>query len=183
MRRWLSVLLAAAALAGCDRNVEPFVPGEEPREPDLSKIFPAGAEQAGSPRAQPGIPPLPREARGAVDPSAEAAPIQGTVSVPDSLRGRIPDGAVLFLIARRGAAGPPLAVQRIGSPRLPLRFTIGPADRMIPSIPFEGPLQLSARLDGDGDAISREAGDLQGAAKGSFSPGARGVSIVLDEIL
>ncbi len=183
MRRWLSGLLAVAALAGCNRNVEPYVPGEEPREPDLSKIFPAGAEQAESPRVRPGIPPLPREARGTADPSAEAAPIQGTVSVPGSLRGRIPDGAVLFLIARRGAAGPPLAVQRIGAPRFPLRFSIGPADRMIASIPFEGPLQLSARLDGDGDATSREAGDLQGAAEGSFSPGARGVSIVLDEIL
>jgi hypothetical protein len=177
------VLLAAAALAGCDRNIEPFVPGEEPRQPDLSKIFPAGAEQAGTPRPQPGIPPLPRESRGGADASASAAPIEGTVSVPDHLRGSLPDGAVLFLIARRGAAGPPLAVQRIGAPSLPLRFSIGPADRMIPSIPFEGPLQLSARLDADGDAMSRKPGDLQGTAEGSFSPGARGVSIVLDEIL
>lgn len=183
MRQWLSVLLAAAALAACDRNVEPFVPGEEPREPDLSKIFPAGAEEAASPRAQPGIPPLPREARGGADASAQAAPIQGTVSVPDALRDRVSDDAVLFLIARRGGAGPPLAVQRIGAPRFPLRFAIGPADRMIPSIPFEGPLQLSARLDGDGDAMSRNPGDLQGAADGGFSPGARNVSIVLDEVL
>lgn len=177
------MLLAAAALAGCDRNVEPFVPGEEPREPDLSKIFPAGAEESGSPRTQPGIPPLPRETRGGADASANAAPIQGTVSVPDSLRGSLPDGAVLFLIARRGAAGPPLAVQRIGAPSFPLHFSIGPADRMIASIPFEGPLQLSARLDADGDAMSRKPGDLQGAAEGSFSPGANGVSIILDEIL
>ena len=183
MRRWLSILFAAAVLAGCDRNVEPFVPGEEPRAPDLSKIFPAGAAEAESPRAQPGIPPLPREARGGADATAQAAPILGTVSVPDELRGRLPDGAVLFLIARRAGAGPPLAVQRIGAPRFPLRFAIGPADRMIASIPFEGPLQLSARLDGDGDAMSRKPGDLQGAAAGSFSPGDRDVSIVLDEIL
>ena len=68
-----------------------------------------------------------------------------------------------------------------------LRFLLlqvrDPDDRMIPSIPFEGPLQLTARLDGDGDALSRKTGDLQGSADGSFSPGARGVSIILDEIL
>ena len=37
----LAALLACAALAGCDRNVEPFVPGEQPEQPDLSEIVPS----------------------------------------------------------------------------------------------------------------------------------------------
>jgi hypothetical protein len=32
---WLLVTAMAWSI-GCDRNMEPFVPGEEPREPDLS---------------------------------------------------------------------------------------------------------------------------------------------------
>ena len=46
MLRRIAAILSLVALLGCDRNMEPFAPGEEPRQPDLSKIFPAGAEQA-----------------------------------------------------------------------------------------------------------------------------------------
>ena len=174
-------LLALAALA-CDRHVEPFVPGEEPRQPDLSKIFPAGAERAEQ-RGSPGLPENPERGGRGADPTAEAPPIRGVVRVSDALAGRVPPNAVLFLIARTGAAGPPLAVQRIRSPRLPFEFEIGPADRMIRTLPFAGELQLTARLDQDGDAGSRSPGDLEGAATDSHAPGASGVEIVLDRTL
>jgi hypothetical protein len=74
-------------------------------------------------------------------------------------------------------------VQRIAAPSLPMRFAIGPGDRMGQRVPFAGEFQLSARLDADGDAGSRNPGDLQGRASATHSPGASGVSIVLDELL
>jgi hypothetical protein len=86
------LILLAAALAGllsCDRNIEPFVPGEQPSEPDLSKIFPAGAERAGRSDRNIGIPPLPEQGGRGMDPTAEAPPIRGTITVPDELRARI----------------------------------------------------------------------------------------------
>jgi hypothetical protein len=170
-----------AALLGCDRNVEPFVPGEEPRRPDLSKIFPPGAEQTARSEAPPELPPAPG-ARAGADASAAAPPIEGVVSVAPELAAQAErEGGVLFVIARPGPAGPPLAVLRIPSPRFPLRFSIGPEDRMIRTLPFAGELQLTARLDFDGDATSRGAGDLQGRAPGAYAPGAREVAIVLDE--
>ena len=92
-------------------------------------------------------------------------------------------GSVLFLIARSGEAGPPLAVVRIQDPGFPLDFEIGPDDRMIPSIPFAGPLRLTARIDADGNAMTRDAGDLTGAAIGSYDPGARDVEILIDQAL
>ena len=95
----------------------------------------------------------------------------------------MPKRAVLFLIARVNDTGPPLAVQRIVQPRLPLDFSLGPEDRMIPSVPFVGPLSISARIDRDGNAMTRNPGDLQGSAMGSFQPGARGVEVVIDEAL
>lgn len=184
MLRWIAILAAVAAAAGCDRNVEPFDPNEEPAEPDLARIFPAGAEQAqaGPPTLPPppgrGAPPLAASAAAGGD----APPIRGTIAVAEELRGRVRDGAILFLIARRDGSGPPLAVQRIASPRFPLEFSIGPEDRMIQTLPFAGELQISARLDTDGNALSREPGDLEGRAAGAVSPGASGVAVVLDEV-
>jgi hypothetical protein len=106
------------------------------------------------------------------------------VTLASGFERKVPAGAILFLIARRGqAGGPPLAVKRIESPRFPLEFTLGPDDRMIQAMPFEGPLQLSARLDTDGNAMSRTPGDLQGAAPGMHDPGATGIEIVIDQVL
>src|SRR5262245_3133159 len=185
MGRRLALVIALAQVAGCDRNVEPFDPNEEPAPPDLARIFPAGAEPA-----QQGPPSMPPPmGRGAPSPAAEAEladdapPIRGTVSLSPELAGRVPAGAVLFLIARRDGPGPPVAVQRIAQPRFPLEFSLGPEDRMIRTLPFAGELRISARVDVDGNALSREPGDLEGSARAAAAPGATGVEIVLDEVL
>lgn len=182
LRRFVA-FLAVVALLGCHRNVEPFVPGEEPRQPDLSKIFPAGAEQAGRRAGPVELPAPPGVGPRGADPWADAEPIRGVITVAAELADRVPEGAVLFLMARVGPKGSLLAVQRIASPSLPMRFAIGPGDRMGRRVPFAGEFQLSARLDADGDASSRNPGDLQGRAPGTYAPGASGVRIVLDELL
>jgi hypothetical protein len=181
--RRLALVAALAGLAACDRNIEPFDPNEVPEQPDLSRIFPEGADRAPV-DAEPTLPPPPRGAPPvAAAPGAEGAPIRGTLRIAAELAGRVPDGAVLFLIARRGGAGPPLAVQRIAEPRFPLEFSIGPDDRMLEAIPFAGPLELSARIDADGNAMSRQPGDLEGRAAAPASPGALGVAIEIDAVL
>lgn len=187
--RIAAVLLTLALLAGagCDRNIEPFDPDEQPREPDLSKIFPEGAEQAA--KAEPGLPPAPGGGRGAPSlpqevagaEAAEGAPIQGSVELAPEFAGKTPANAVLFIIGRRGGGGPPLAVKRVPNPSFPLTFVLGPDDRMIQTLPFAGPVTLSARLDSDGNATSTEPGDLSGVALGGPVPtGAAGVVIRLD---
>jgi hypothetical protein len=183
MFRALVLLVALAALVGCDRNVEPYVPGEEPRHPDLSKIFPAGAEQAAREKASMELPRAPGELRGGPDPSADAEPIRGVITVAEELSDRIPEGAILYLMAHRRAGGPPLAVKRIPAPEFPLPFALGPDDRMSLASSFTGPLHLSARLDADGDAASRNPGDLQGSASDALAPGDTDVAIVLDQLL
>lgn len=180
-------LVVLFGTAGCDRNIETFDPDEKPQQPDLSKIFPAGAQRAADTPVE--MPPAPGERRG-VPPlasrssaTAEGAPISGTLSLGPGMEEKVRPGAVLFLIARAGAAGPPLAVVRTRDPEFPLDFEIGPDDRMIPSIPFAGPLRITARLDGDGNAMTRTPGDLSGAAVGTYNPGDVGVQVVIDRSL
>jgi hypothetical protein len=180
MRTLLQLLFLAGLLlatAGCDRRVEPYVE-EQPHKPDLSKIFPAGAEEAKR-EAVPAMPPAP----GGPPAQASGEPVSGSVRVAPEFAGRVRADAVLFVIARSGSAGPPLAVKRIENPHFPVAFVIGPDDRMIKAMPFVGPIRLTARLDRDGNATTRSPGDLQGAAPEPVSPGTGDVEIVLDEAL
>jgi cytochrome c-type biogenesis protein CcmH len=189
MRRLACLALAAAlAEAGCNRAIEPFDPNEKVEQPDLSKIFPAGAERAAAQEGtQQGA--APQQARGAAPPAppgppgAPAEAISGTVRLAPELEGRVPAGSVLFLMARTGEAGPPVAVVRVPDPRFPFEFRIGPEDRMIEAMPFQGPFALTARVDADRNAMTRTPGDLQGEAPGEVAPGARDVELVIDEVL
>jgi cytochrome c-type biogenesis protein CcmH len=115
--------------------------------------------------------------------SENASPIRGTVTLASGLEGKLPPNAVLFLIARREGSGPPLAVKRIPQPHFPLDFEIGPRDRMIQTLPFVGPIQISARVDSDGNATTRTPGDLQGSLAEGVQPGASGVELVIDQVL
>ncbi len=174
--------LALLWLAACNRNLEPFDPAEEPRQPDLSRIFPAGAEgPAVAQNAPTEMPPPPAMAAEPELAAPAGDPIRGTLRLAPELASAQPAGAVLFLIARGDSPGPPVAVKRIEAPTFPLAFEIGPDDRMLKSMPFVGPLHLTARLDSDGNATSRTPGDLQGVAQSAVSPGASGVELVLDQ--
>jgi cytochrome c-type biogenesis protein CcmH len=179
-RAAVMLVLLASFTTACDRNVEPYDPNEKVERPDLSKIFPEGAERSGDAQALRGA--MPGAEAAVPPPPRGGAPLEGTIRIAPGLAAQVPSGAVLFLIARTGP-GPPTAVRRIPDPSFPLDFSIGPGDRMIASMPFEGPFQLVARLDADKDATTRNPGDLQGEAPGSFEPGASEIEIVIDEVL
>lgn len=191
MRSTVLLALASAALlvSGCDRSIEPFDPDEQVEQPDLTRIFPEGARRvAQRDRESEGgmgssLPTPPGGRTAPAGGSEDAPPIRGTLVLAPEFADAVPSGAVLFLVARKPSGGPPVAVKRIMEPRFPLPFELGPGDRMIQAIPFEGPLLLTARVDGDGNATSREPGDLLGSAADAVEPGAEGVTIRLDEQL
>ena len=54
---------------------------------------------------------------------------------------------------------------------------------MIQQLPFSGPLRISARVDGDGNATTREPGDLLGESPGDVEPGDSGVVVTIDQAL
>jgi hypothetical protein len=185
------LLLAIASLAGCDRNIEPYQPGEQPSEPDLTKIFPGPApsgaadQTAGAASRAPDRTALPpsRAEGSAVAGAGGAAPIEGRIELPSELASTRPDSAVLFVIARPQGVkgGPPLAVLRIPDPDFPVEFSIGPANVMIPSMRFEGSISLSARLDADGNAMTRGSDDISSLVEEPLAPGSKGVNLFLTE--
>jgi len=191
MRALLPALLSlfVCLAVACDRKIERYDPNEKPSQPDLAKIFPPGAQRSAmaGPASTGGGPPpapgMPGAGGGGDEAASSTEPVRGRVVLDPSLAGRVPPHATLFVIARRGNAGPPLAVKRVPDAALPYTFEIGPDDRMIRQMPFAVPSQLSARLFADGNATTRTPGDLQGSARAAANPGDANVEIVIDQAL
>ena len=111
-------------------------------------------------------------------PASDRLQIAGTITVARDLTGRIQDGSVLVVIARK-AAGPPFAVKRIVSPRFPLAYRLGPEDVMMAGSTFDGEVRVSARVCRTGTAGPALTGDLEGEHGAPVRVGARNVDIVI----
>lgn len=114
----------------------------------------------------------------AEDPQATSSGVSGVVDLDPALGGQMPESAVLFVTVRpRGeAAGPPVAVKRLPA-RFPAAFAIGPGDSMMDQ-PLPERMRVEARLDSDGDPMTRDTGDPSARAD-DVASGARGLSLVL----
>ena len=194
------MVIAGVLLAvGCDRNIESFQPGEKSSPPDLARIFPGPPPSAQTARdlSENGRAPdraamPPSRAEGSfvtADSTSQtsgaeaAAVIEGAIELPEEFASERPALAILFVIARQQGVerGPPLAVLRVAEPVFPYVFRIGPDDVMIPSMRFEGAISLSARLDADGNAMTRSPEDISSPVLHSLAPGATGIRLVLSD--
>jgi cytochrome c-type biogenesis protein CcmH/NrfG len=82
------------------------------------------------------------------------------VDLPKGLS--VPEGAILFVIVREAglASGPPTAVKRVPAVNFPITVTITDKDSMGgESLP--GLLRVDARIDRDGDPLTKDPGDPQ----------------------
>ena len=81
-------------------------------------------------------------------------------------------GSVLFVVLRGAGGGPPAAVKRVDAATFPLTLTLGQADSMMGApVPEAG--TITARLDADGSASTRNAGDLEASAEASLGDSIR----------
>ena len=170
MRTAIALMLLLLSTLGCDRRLDPYVPPEQ-EPPPLDR-----------PLRIPGLEvPVPRSSQ------PRAAPLRAAAATGAAIRGSVRLAAgveqagtgVLFVIARGPGGGPPLAVKRLSADQLPVDFEIGPGDVMLQGRPFAGPIQLSARLDRDGDPLSRGAGDLLAESVGPLEAGATDIVLEL----
>jgi cytochrome c-type biogenesis protein CcmH len=87
--------------------------------------------------------------------------VHGVVELDPALRGRVPAGAVLYVVARAAdQAGPPLAVVRAAPGVWPLRFTLDDSHAMLPDRRLSNftRVVVEARISTTGDPLPR-AGD------------------------
>jgi tetratricopeptide (TPR) repeat protein len=123
--------------------------------------------------------PAPATAAAASTPGA--APVSGpSVHVTLTLAGAAPSpNAVLFVIARAAGqtAGPPAAVKRIASPTFPLNIDLSTADSMMGQ-PLPATVRIEARLDSDGDAMTKNPSDPHAVQEGVATNGTK-VSLAL----
>ncbi|HEY7461470.1 MAG TPA: hypothetical protein VIC59_06315 [Gemmatimonadota bacterium] len=139
-----------------------------------------GTGEAGE-RAGAAAPMTPGPAGGeAARPAGGPARVVGTIVLAPELAGRTSSGAVLFVIAREpGKAGPPVAVARLVGNRFPMAFRLDDSNLMLRES-WPAALELEARLDADGDPLTRDAGDLTGRLAAPIPPGQTDVRIQLE---
>ena len=94
------------------------------------------------------------------------------LSLSDDAASAVQPGQLLFVSVRDPAGGPPLAAKRIPDPSFPMTVEIRGSDAIAMGgapRPFPPTLSLSARLDGDGNAMTRE--DLPQASQPAATKG------------
>jgi len=105
------------------------------------------------------------------------------VDVAPALAGRVPAGTTLFVLARSGTGGPPLAAIRRSSSDLPLDITLTDANAMIPgtSLKQVGELDLVARVSLTGRPVA-SPGDLYGEVR--YDPATSGrIKLTIDRVV
>jgi hypothetical protein len=112
--------------------------------------------------------------------------IAGQLKLSDKVKDKVKAGDVIFLVARRkgegGAPGPVVAVRKLEAATFPMSFQLDSRDAMMAGTQVQGPLVLTARVDKDGDAMTKNPGDVTGTLEIKSLPQSK-AALVLDTVL
>lgn len=143
---------------------------------------PSTAGKKDDPHAGIALPPMSGEgAQPAPDmsarPSSDPRAVRGTLTL--AAGGNVPRGAAVFLIVRAAGSkgGAPVAVARVDASSFPLPFEVSLANSMMGQ-PLPDSMLIEARVDLDGNPMTRDAGAPSGAAD-KVAAGSSGVTIDL----
>ena len=112
--------------------------------------------------------------------------IYGQLTLDDSVKSQVKPGSVVFVVVRRSVAqgkGMLIAATKLnGVTRgsFPLRYVVKQSDAMM-GAPLIGKVTVSARIDQDGDAISKQSGDIIGQAEKAVMVGVNPVVVHLNQ--
>jgi hypothetical protein len=126
----------------------------------------AGMNMGGSSVEELGLPPP--------DPNKPIDPdkyLRGIITVADEVKDRVKAGSTLFLMVRKaGADGPGalIAVDVKTISKLPAAFELDGGNAMVGGTEFDGQVVVGARLDQDGDAGTKQPGDVEGEVKATI---------------
>jgi cytochrome c-type biogenesis protein CcmH len=134
----------------------------------------SGAQAAGAPAASA------PDAQVAAGPQAS---VGGSVEIADALKEKIDEQDTIYLIARAGESGPPLAAARVTMGTFPLPFSLNDSMAMNPAnvLSAHEEVVVVARISKSGNPIA-QPGDMEGRVIG-VKVGARDVKLVIDRVL
>ena len=146
------------------------------------------AQQEAGHLAEPGVP---QQASPASSPLtdnqaptiAPGATIRGSIDIAPALKSRLVKTDVLFLFARSGPGGPPIAAMRASAGQLPLEYELDDSMAMVPgnALSQHKHVSLVARLSRSGNPMA-QPGDFEGQIV-DVAVGAKGVKLVIDRVL
>jgi hypothetical protein len=98
-------------------------------------------------------------------PASNGTPVHVTLQLASGVAS--PANGVIYVIARAAGetAGPPAAVKRLPLGAFPMTFDLSSADSMMGQ-PLPDKMRIDARIDGDGNAMTRDPADPQAAQDG-----------------
>lgn len=114
-------------------------------------------------------------------PPVTGASVSGTIDITPELFARLRGSETLYVMARRGEGGPPVAVKRFRGLQFPMAYTLTGADQAVQGPSFAGEVTIVARIDLDGNASVPQAGDMEGIIPGVVI-GASGADVVIDTL-
>jgi cytochrome c-type biogenesis protein CcmH len=116
-------------------------------------------------------------------PAAENASIVGSVDIAPALKSKLSGNDTVFLFARPGTSGAPVAAIRSTAGSLPLQFSLDDSMAMNPGnvLSSHKEVVLVARVSKTGNPIV-QPGDLEGKLVG-VKVGATGVKLVIDQVV
>jgi hypothetical protein len=125
----------------------------------------------------------------APDPGRKIDPnrrIVGTIKPHAKAKDRLAAGGAVFVIVKKAGpdgapVGPPLAVDKLTWQKDELKFTMTEAQAMIGGTELVGDVVVTARYDQDGDALSKQPGDVVGEIRVKVP--ADNVTLTLDDVL
>jgi hypothetical protein len=109
---------------------------------------------------------------------AHSVLLSGTIELDNSIAGSIAGTTTVFVIARdKAGKGHPILARRLDVASFPTTFSLGPQDSMMGTPPPDH-VSLEARIDLDGDAMTREPG-APSTKIDSVAIGSRNVKLTL----
>ncbi len=112
--------------------------------------------------------------------------VKGVIKIHEKAKSRAKPGTGVFIVVKRAdasgaAVGSPLAVDKLTWNKDELPFELTEKNAMVGGTELVGDVIVTARYDQDGDALSKEPGDIVGQARVTLP--AQNVQIWLDTIL
>lgn len=152
-----------------------LLPPNTPHAQDILSMRNEAAQLAQSASSAP--------AASASDAAVPAASVAGRVEVAEALKTQVGEADTIYLIARAGESGPPLAAARMTMGAFPLPFSLNDSMAMNPAnvLSNHQEVVVVARISKSGNPLP-QPGDLEGRVTG-VKVGAADVKLVIDRVL